>query len=80
MSHVHVQLRGKLTTLASRWPRGLCSTIMAGATMDLVYVLETLFKVAAQFGVERSWRMAESDSARRTVAEALYSRHEVIEL
>ena len=53
---------------------------MASATMDLAYVSEAIPKIAAQLSVERSGRMIDGDSARRIVAEALYLRHEVIEL
>lgn len=79
-SHEHVQLRGSLTTKASRWPAGLCSTIMAACTRDLAVSSEVLAQVVAQFGVNRSGRSVENARATRQIAEALYLRHEVLEV
>ena len=79
-SHEHVQLRGSLTTKASRWPAGLCSTIMAACTRDLAVSSEVLAQVVAQFGVNRSGRSVDNARATRQIAEALYLRHEVLEV
>ena len=67
--HWHLQLRGSLTTKASRWPEGLCSCMMAGGTRDLAEVSWALHAVCVEAKLDAK--------ALRTVADELYLRHEV---